>query len=106
LFDKQQQVDAAATAVAAQLHGATPVPAVISLLGKLLLREDRDFHTIQSLEAAVRQHGLLADQAQASEHALIAAARYMAAHAPTVRAQGQTFNIARRLAHGEHLFQE
>ncbi len=106
LFDRQQQVDAAATAVVSQLHGGAAVADVIAMLGKLLLREDRDFHTIQSLEAAVRQHALLADQPQAADHALIAAARYLAAHAPTVRAQGQTFNIARRLAHGEHLFQE
>ncbi len=106
LFDKQQQVDAAAAAVVSQLHGGTAVAEVIAMLGKLLLREDRDFHTIQSLEAAVRQHALLADHAQGADHALIAATRYLAAHAPTMRAQGQTFNIARRLAHGEHLFQE
>ena len=37
---------------------------------------------------------------------LIAAARYLAAHAPTMRAQGQTFNIAQRLARGERLFEE
>ncbi len=106
LFDRQQQVDEAATALALQLHGGATAPDVIAMLGKLLLREDRDFHTIQSLEAAVRQHALLGEHAQAADHVLIAAVRYMAAHAPTVRAQGQTFNIARRLAHGEHLFQE
>jgi len=37
---------------------------------------------------------------------LIASARYLAAHAPTMRAQGQTFNIAQRLARGEKLFEE
>ena len=35
---------------------------------------------------------------------LVAAARYLAAHAPTVRAQGQTYQIARRLQRGEQLF--
>ena len=35
-----------------------------------------------------------------------AAARYLAAHAPTMRAQGQTFTIAQRLQRGEHLFEE
>jgi nitrite reductase/ring-hydroxylating ferredoxin subunit len=106
LFDKQQQVDAAAEAIAGQLQNAANTPAVIAMLGKLLLREDRDFHTIQSVEAAVRQHGLLMSDPTASTHVLIAASRYLAAHAPTMRAQGQTFNIAQRLAHGEKLFEE
>jgi hypothetical protein len=35
---------------------------------------------------------------------LVAATRYLAAHAPTVRAQGQTYRIARRLQRGERLF--
>jgi hypothetical protein len=37
---------------------------------------------------------------------LVAAARYLAAHAPTVRAQGQTYQIAHRLQRGERLFEE
>lgn len=37
---------------------------------------------------------------------LIAAARYLAAHSPTVRAEGQTFHIARRLHRGEKRFEE
>ncbi len=31
---------------------------------------------------------------------LVAAARYLAAHAPTMRAQGQTYQMAHRLARG------
>ncbi|MFC1466733.1 MAG: Rieske (2Fe-2S) protein [Candidatus Brachytrichaceae bacterium NZ_4S206] len=104
LLDRQQQVDAAGEAVAQLLYSGTPPREVIAMLGKLLLREDRDFHTIQCIEAAVRQHTLLADTPEAT-HVLIAAARYLAAHAPTMRAQGQTFNIAQRLARGEHLFE-
>ena len=38
--------------------------------------------------------------------ALVAGARYLAAHAPTVRAQGQTFHIAQRLHRGEALYEE
>jgi hypothetical protein len=37
---------------------------------------------------------------------MVAAARYLAAHAPTVRAQGQTFQIAYRLHRGDRLFAE
>ena len=104
LLDRQQQVDAAGNAVAQQLYGGVDSAEVIALLGKLLLREDRDFHTIQCVEAAVRQHELLRGTPEAT-HVLIAAARYLAAHAPTMRAQGQTFNIAQRLARGERLFE-
>jgi hypothetical protein len=104
LFDRQQQVDAAAEAVAQQLyHGAAPED-VIAALGRLLLREDRDFHTIQCVEAAVRQHELFKGAPEAT-HVLVAAARYLAAHSPTMRAQGQTFQIAQRLARGEKLFE-
>ena len=42
----------------------------------------------------------------AATHALIAAARYLAAHSPTVRAEGQTFQIAERLHRGENLYEE
>jgi hypothetical protein len=57
-----------------------------------LLREDRDFHTIQDFEAAVRLHSYLG-AAPAGAHALVATARYLAAHSPTVRAQGQTWTL-------------
>jgi hypothetical protein len=77
----------------------------LAVLGKMLLREDRDFHTIQVVEAAFRQYALLGGT-PAGTHVLIAAARYLAAHAPTVRAQGQTYQIAHRLYRGEHLFEE
>ncbi|HYY33968.1 MAG TPA: hypothetical protein VE693_10385, partial [Gaiellaceae bacterium] len=66
-----------------------------------LLREDRNFHTIQCVEAAVRQYELLGDRLP-----LIAAARYLAAHAPTDRAQRQTYQIARRLHRGENLYED
>jgi hypothetical protein len=70
-------------------------------LGSALLREDRDFHTIQTVEAAYRQFELTGDAVF-----LVAAARYLAAHAPTVRAQGQTYHIARRLHRGEKLYED
>lgn len=105
LLDRQQQVDAAGEAVAQLLYQGTNPHDVIAMLGKLLLREDRDFHTIQMIEAAARQYEMLKGT-PAAPHVLIAAARYLAAHAPTVRAQGQTFNIAQRLARGDKLFEE
>jgi hypothetical protein len=38
-------------------------------------------------------------------HVLVAAARYLAAHSPTMRAQGQTYQIALRLNRGEPMFE-
>ncbi|MSP13109.1 MAG: Rieske (2Fe-2S) protein [Chloroflexi bacterium] len=105
LLDRQQQVDEAGSMVAAYLHRGGNPGRVIALLGRLLLREDRDFHTIQTLEGAVRQHILLRGT-PAGIHVLVAAARYLAAHSPTMRAQGQTYQIAYRLNRGEHLFEE
>jgi hypothetical protein len=65
------------------------------------VREDRNFHTIQCVEAAVRQHEL-----QGETLPLVAAARYLAAHATTTRSQRQTFEIARRLHRGERLYED
>ena len=73
------------------------------MLGHLLLREDRDFHTIQEIEAAFRQYSRLKDS-RAGIHVLVAAARYLAAHAPTRRSQEQTYQMAERLHRGEEVF--
>src|SRR5690606_39057633 len=106
LLDRQHQVEQAAEAVAAYLHAGADPAQLLAALGKLLLREDRDFHTIQTVEAAFRQYSLLRDTApEQAAHVLIAAARYLAAHSPTMRAQGQTYTIASRLNRGERIFE-
>jgi hypothetical protein len=79
---------------------------MIAELGRALLREDRDFHTIQNFEAAVHLHSCMGATTPAGGHVLVATARYLAAHSPTVRAQGQTWNIASRLHRGDRLFEE
>lgn len=104
LLNQQQQVNQAATIVARYLHAGGAADKLLALLGKLLLREDRDFHTIQTVEAAFRQFASWRNS-EAGTHVLIAAVRYLAAHSPTVRSQGQTYNIAYRLHRGEHLFE-
>jgi hypothetical protein len=105
LLDRQQQVNEAGELVARYLRGGGQPERLLAVLGQVLLREDRDFHTVQMVEAAFRQYGLLRG-APAGAHVLVAAARYLAAHAPTVRAQGQTYQIARRLQRGERLHEE
>ncbi len=105
LLDRQQQVNAAGTWVARYLYGGGDPDRLLAMLGNVLLREDGDFHTIQTVEAAFRQHALRRGT-PAGTHVLIAAARYLAAHAPTVRSQGQTYQIAGRLYRGDCLFEE
>lgn len=101
LLDRQQQVPEVAEAIISYLHAGGEGATLVAALGSSLAREDRDFHTIQTVEAAVRQYTTGRDPLF-----LVAAGRYLAAHAPTVRAQAQTFQIAQRLHRGEHLYED
>ncbi len=104
LLDHQQQVNEAGNLVATYLHAGGEPSELLAILGHLLLREDRDFHTVQAVEAAFRQYQTWRDH-EAGIHILIGATRYLAAHCPTVRAQGQTFDIASRLHRGDRIFE-
>jgi len=104
LLDGQQRVDEAGALVWTWLAGGGDPEQVIAALGHGMLREDRDFHTIQMIEAVAAQHDLL-HGGERAHHVLVAAARYLAAHAPTARAQGQTYQIAWRLHRGERLYE-
>jgi nitrite reductase/ring-hydroxylating ferredoxin subunit len=105
LLDRQQQVDEAGQLVASFLGVGGEPAQLVAALGSALVRENRNFHTIQCVEAAVRQHQLLAGTGDAALP-LLAATRYLAAHATTPRSQQQTFEIARRLHRGEKLYEE
>jgi hypothetical protein len=105
LLDERQRMDAAGELVARYLHGGGDAGRLLAVMGRLLLREDRNFHTIQAVEASFRQHALFRGTI-AGAHVLVAAARYLAAHSPTMRSQEQTYDIARRLSRGEILYEE
>jgi nitrite reductase/ring-hydroxylating ferredoxin subunit len=105
LLDRQQQVVEAGQLVASFLGAGGDPRRLVAALGAALVREERNFHTIQCVEAAARQHELLAP-GDAAGLPLIAAARYLAAHAATSRSQRQTFGIARRLHRGERLYED
>jgi hypothetical protein len=105
LLDERQKVDASGALVANYLYSGGDADRLLAVMGSLLLREDRNFHTIQAIEAAFRQYALLRDTTVGA-HVLVAAARYLAAHSPTMRSQGQTYDIARRLSRGEILYEE
>src|SRR5215211_5258860 len=104
LLDERQRVNSAGELVARYLYGGEDVDRLLAVMGSLLRREDRNVHTIQAVEAAFRQHTLLRGTL-AGAHVLVAAARYLAAHSPTMRSQGQTYDIARRLSRGEILYE-
>jgi hypothetical protein len=103
-FDRQQRVDETAQ-VAIDLLAAGDRGDFIRLLGHALLREDAGFHMFQIYEAAVRQQANFADRPE-GEQILLGATRFLTAHSPSVRARGQTFEIAARLARGESLHAE
>jgi len=104
LLNRQHQVNHAGELVAGYLYSQGDADRLLAALGKLLLREDRDFHTIQTIEAAFRQFRLQPD-AEAKVNILAGAARYLAAHSPTMRSQGQTYEIAYRLNRGDRIYE-
>jgi hypothetical protein len=108
VLDKRQQVNNVAEIVARYINAGGDQERFIAILGKALLREDRNFHSIQMIEATFRQYNMdiqtkisLIDRSSI----LIAAARYLAAHSPTVRGQDQMFEIAFRLHRGGKLYE-
>ena len=101
LLDTQAQADRAGMYIYRYLSLGHSREALLERLGHILLREDAEFHSFQMLEAAFRQADEL-DEARA-QIALVAATRYLAAHAPTARARRQTANLALRLHRGDDL---
>jgi len=105
LLNRQQQVNEAGQLVAHYLYSGGNPQRLLAMLSKLMLRENREFHVIQEVEAAFRQYSFLSET-PAGIHVLIAVARYLAAHAPTMRSQVQTYQIAHRLHKGDRLFED
>ncbi|MEO2005182.1 MAG: Rieske (2Fe-2S) protein [Candidatus Poribacteria bacterium] len=101
LSDAQGEVDAAGMYAYRYLSLGHSRERLLETLGKSRLREDGEFHSYQMLEAAFTQAAELDDDR--AHVALVAATRYLAAHAPTLRALGQTATLALRLHRGEQL---
>ncbi|MEF8779099.1 MAG: Rieske 2Fe-2S domain-containing protein [Haloferacaceae archaeon] len=101
-FDERGDVNRAARLVAEHFDADGDLAALRRVLGRGLLREDAGFHTLQNVEAAFRRVDRVDDEA-GRRMALMATARYMAAHFPTRREDEQTFSIATRLHRGERL---
>jgi nitrite reductase/ring-hydroxylating ferredoxin subunit len=105
LLDRQQQVNRVGELVGRYLYSGGDPNLLLAMLGKLLLREDRQFHVIQELEAAFRHYSHLGNST-AGINVLVAASRYLAAHTPTMRSQEQTYQMAYRLHRGDHVFED
>jgi nitrite reductase/ring-hydroxylating ferredoxin subunit len=104
-LNTQQQVNEAAQYVTGWLASGRPDTELLAALGTALLREDAEFHTYQMVEAGFRQYASLRGT-EDGRIVLIAVARYLAAHSPTPRATGQTYQTALRLYKGESLYAE
>jgi nitrite reductase/ring-hydroxylating ferredoxin subunit len=105
LLDQRDQVEQAARVVARYVRLKLPIQPLFDVLTRAAVREDADFHTFQMVEAGIRQY-LEWEGLPEGEQILVAVARYLAAHAPTQRAQLQTAEIALRLHRGENLYED
>ena len=105
LLNQQQQVDEAGRLVSGYLVSGGEPGLLFRALTESLVREDAEFHSFQMLEAAIRQHGERTDAGQ-QRILMVAAARYLAAKAPTQRELLQTLQIAQRLHRGEAVYEE
>ncbi|WP_435334029.1 Rieske (2Fe-2S) protein [Haloarchaeobius sp. TZWWS8] len=104
-FDQEGSVNRAGELVGEFFDAGGDPDDLKRTLGNCLLREDANFHTLQAYEAGVRQFQL-AESDERGRTAMVAIARYMAAHFPTRREAEQTFTIASRLLRGESIHEE
>ena len=104
LVDVRQQVEESAQAVSGYLAGDCDPDDLLATLGRMMLREDADFHSFQIVDAGFRQYETRRGT-ESGRHVLIGLSRFLAAHSPTPRAEGQTYQIALRLQRGEEIYQ-
>ena len=100
----RQQVEESAQAVSGYLAGDCAPEDLLATMGRMMLREDADFHSFQIVDAAFRQYETRRGT-ESGRHVLIGLSRFLAAHSPTPRAEGQTYQIALRLQRGEEIYQ-
>ena len=85
-----------------------PESLLIDTITDITLREDLDFHKIQSIEAVAEESMLWPTGSSAKEHLYKGAIRYIAAHCPTRRSRSKIAQIAIRLQGREpiHKFEQ
>ena len=103
MVNVRQQVEELAKAASDYLAGDGPTEDLLATMGRLMLREDADFHSFQIVDAAFSQFSSR-EGTQSGRHVMIGLSRFLAAHSPTPRAEGQTYQIALRLQRGEEIY--
>ena len=101
----RQQVEEVSHLVSGYITGSGDPDALLAALGRGMLVEDAGFHSFQIVDAGFNQYQNR-QGTESGRHVLIGMARFLAAHAPTPRSVGQTFQIALRLQRGEEIFRE
>ncbi len=104
MVNMRQQVEESAQAVSGYLAGGGAQEDLLATMGRMMLREDADFHSFQIVDAAFRQFESRQDN-DSGRHVMVGLSRFLAAHSPTPRAEGQTYQIALRLQRGEEIYQ-
>lgn len=105
-WDRRGGVDEAGQIVAGHLATGRGGDAVLTELCRALYREDAGFHWYQAVDAAAAQHRAWPAGSQEAGLVLVGAARWLAAHTPTVRSTDQVVTITRRLLRGEPVYED
>ena len=103
MVNVRQQVEELAKAVSDYLVDDRSTEDLLATMGCLMLREDADFHSFQIVDAAFSQFASR-EGTESGRHVMIGLSRFLAAHSPTPRAEGQTYQIALRLQRGEEIY--
>ena len=101
----RQQVEEVSHLVSGYIAGSGNDDALLAALGRGMLVEDAGFHSFQIVDAGFNQYKRRRGT-ESGRHVLIGMSRFLAAHSPTPRSVGQTFQIALRLQRGEEIFRE
>ena len=104
MVDVRQQVEESAQAVSGYLAGNGAHADLMATMGRMMLREDAGFHSFQIVDAAFQQFESRRG-AESGRHVMVGLSRFLAAHSPTPRAEGQTYQIALRLQRGEEIYE-
>jgi nitrite reductase/ring-hydroxylating ferredoxin subunit len=105
-WDGRGGVDDAGRIVAGHLAAGGSGEDVLAELCRALFREDAGFHWYQSVDAAAAQHRAWPLGSPEAGLILVGAARWLAAHTPTVRQTDQVVTITRRLLRGETVYED
>lgn len=103
-IDVRQQVEEVAQIVSRYVSGDGDRAALQAALGHLVLMEDSDFHAFQIADAGFKQFHARGEPE--GRHVMVGLSRFLAAHSPTPRVVGQTYQIALRLQRGEEIYSE